>query len=152
MPEPHLRHGLWLAVCDGNRALLLENTGDAKFPKLEARETFEQTNPSSHEQGSAPPGRVFSSGARRAATEESDFHRQALERFLAKFAQEINRLAAGGDIPELVLIAPLEALGILRRHLSRHAEKIIGAELPRDYTKMPLYEIERRLMEENNHA
>ena len=88
MSHLRLRHGLWLAVCDGKRALLLQNSGDQVYPKLETREAFKQDDPPTHEQGSSPPGRVFASGNRRAATEESDFHQQRIEHFLGMFAKD----------------------------------------------------------------
>ena len=140
-----LHHGLWLVVCDGQKALLLENSGDDAFPKLETRETYRQDNPLSHEQGSAQPGRVFSGNGRRAATEESDFHQQKAERFLGEVAENIDRLVAGNHIRSLALIAPARALGLLRSHISEQTRRIVVAELARDYVKMPLYEIERSL-------
>jgi protein required for attachment to host cells len=145
LSELFLEHGIWLAVCDGKKALLLENRGNPEFPKLETRETFQQDNPPTHEQGSAPPGRVFSSAGRRAATEESDFHQQQEAAFLSNFAQVINRRAATGQISALALVAPARALGLLRPHLSTRARKLLVAELARDYMKMPVYEIERTL-------
>ena len=145
MHELPLRHGLWLAVCDGQKALLLENKGDRAHPKLETRQSFEQTNPPSHEQGSAPPGRAFSGIGQRSATEESDFHQQQAAGFLAKFAALINNEVAAGRIAQLGLIAPAKALGLLRPLLSEETRKILQAELARDYVKKPLHEIERLL-------
>lgn len=145
MIELPLRHGIWLAICDGQKALLLENQGDRAYPKLETRQVFEQDNPPSHEQGSAPPGRVNSSYGRRSATQENDFHQQQAAGFLAKFAAVINDEVAAGRITELALIAPAKALGLLRPHLSERTHKTLLAELARDYVKMPLHEIERVL-------
>lgn len=146
MSEPILRHGTWFAVCDGQRALLLENQGDAEFPKLETRNVFKQENPPAREQGVAPPGRAFAPvGGRRGATEETDFHQQQAEKFLGQFAQTLNRRVEEGHIRSLVLVAPSRALGILRPLLSEPARRAVTAELDRDYVKMPLYEIERKL-------
>lgn len=140
-----LLHGLWLAVCDGQKALLLENVGDRAFPKLETREAYKQENPSSHDQGTAPPGRVFASSGRRAATEENDFHQQRAEHFLGEVAEDINRFVAGGRIRSLALIAPPSALGVLRSRISEQTQKILVAELAHDYVKMPVHEIESSL-------
>src|SRR5665213_1914021 len=83
MPESLLRHGAWIAICDGQRALLLENKGDREFPKLETRQVFKQENPPTHLQGSAPPGCAFSPmGGGRSAIEEPDFHDLAEQDFL----------------------------------------------------------------------
>jgi protein required for attachment to host cells len=145
MSEIPLRHGLWLAVCDGQKALLLENEGDRTYPKLETRHKSEQKNPLSHEQGSSPSGRAFSSSGRRAAVEENDLHLQQADAFIKQFATLINLDVAAGRIGELALIAPARALGQLRSHLSESAGKILVGELARDYVKLPLYEIERML-------
>lgn len=146
MSEFSLRHGLWLLICDGQKGLLLTCGGEDGSPKLATEEIFKQENPLSHEQGAAPPGRVFSSDGRRAATEESDFHRQAAERFLGTVAQNINRRVARHEIGTLALIAPPRALGILRHLLSEQTRHVLVAELERDYTKMPIHEIERSLI------
>jgi len=146
MSKPLLRHGIWYAVCDSQHALLLENEGDVQYPKLETRDYFKQDNPPTHEQGSAPPGRVFSSAdGHRAATVESDFHQQQAESFLQNFAELLGQRVQEGRIRSLVLVAPARALGILRSHLSEAARRIVMAEIDHDYVKMPLYEIERRL-------
>jgi len=147
MADLLLLHGIWLAVCDGQRALLLENQGDRVYPKLETRQTFRQDNPLSHEQGSAPPGRAFASSGRRSSTQENDFHGQQAAQFLAKFADVINREVQAGRIGSLALIAPAKALGQLRPRLSEQVHKILVAELARDYVKMPVHEIERALSE-----
>jgi protein required for attachment to host cells len=145
MSELVLKHGLWLAVCDGQKALLLENSGDHAFPRLETREAYKQENPPSHDQGSAPPGRVFASGERRAATEENDFHQQKAEQFLSEVAEHINQFVAAGRIRSLALVAPARALGVLRSRISEQTRKILVAELAHDYVKMPVHEIERSL-------
>ena len=146
MPESLLRHGAWIAICDGQRALLLENKGDREFPKLETRDVFRQENPPTHLQGSAPPGRAFSPvGGRRSATEESDFHDLAEQDFLRRFAEKLNHSIGEHKIRALVLIAPARALGMVRPHLSATTRRVLIAELDRDYVKMPLHEIERHL-------
>lgn len=138
--------GTWLAVCDGQKALLLENEGARGLPELKTRETFIQENPPSHLQGTARPGKVYSGkGGRHAATEESDFHEQAAASFLRRFAQHINREVEARRICALVLVAPAKALGILRANLSDGARRAVKVELHKDYVKLPLAEIERLL-------
>lgn len=137
--------GTWLAVCDGQRALLFENEGAGGVPKLRTHETFVQDNPPSHLQGTAAPGRAFGTEGRRAATAETDFHEQAATAFLGRFAEHINRGVAAGRIDSLVLIAPARALGILRAQLSEQARHVVTAELHKDYVKQTVAEIERHL-------
>jgi protein required for attachment to host cells len=138
--------GTWLAICDGQKALLLENEGAWGFPRLKTRETFVQKNPPSHLQGTARPGKLSSGkDGRHAATEETDFHEQMATLFLRLFAQHINRRVKAHTIDALVLIAPAKALGILRPHLSPQASAIVKAELDKDYVKLPVADIERHL-------
>ena len=37
-----IHSGEWVVVCDGAKALVLQNDGDAKFPNLKTLEVFEQ--------------------------------------------------------------------------------------------------------------
>ena len=138
-----LGNGMWLAVCDGGKAMLLENKGDWEYPKLEMREHLEQSIPPSRDLGTAPPGRAFSGArGRRAGMEQTDYHDQAEEIFLAAFADRINRLVSERGI-RLFLAAPPRALGMLRPHLTEKTRAALAAELPHDYVKRPLYEIEK---------
>ena len=59
MKHVRLEQGEWVVVCDGRKALILENVGDAKFPNLRTKEVHEQKNPPTHEQGTDAPGRSF---------------------------------------------------------------------------------------------
>ena len=42
MAELLIRHGEWVVVCDGAKALILENAGDTKFPNLKTIKVLEQ--------------------------------------------------------------------------------------------------------------
>ena len=70
------RQGEWVVVCDGAKALVLENAGDEKFPNLKTREVFEQETPMTREQGTDAPGRAINSVERRSAMEQTDWHEQ----------------------------------------------------------------------------
>lgn len=143
-----LRHGNWLAICDGSRALLIENQGDHVYPKLEMREAMNASNPLTHEQGSAKPGRAFSAiDGRRAAVEETDMHLQAEMKFIRNFADYLERKAHEKVISSIVLVAPARALGILREALGPATRRVLAGSLTRDYVRQPLYEIERHLMD-----
>jgi protein required for attachment to host cells len=141
-----LRQGTCVAICDGSKAMLLENAGDRHYPKLEMREVHQQKNSPAHDLGASPPGRAFA-GERRAAMEQTDFHELAERKFLEDFAGRINQLATERML-DLILVAPPRALGILRSQLSDQARRTLVAEIPRDYVKMPLYEIEKLLARE----
>ena len=141
-----LQSGTWVAICDGGKALLLENKGSREYPKLETRQAFEQKNPPTHEQGSAPPGRSFNSASgNRSSNEESDFHDQAEKSFLHDFANCVDRCIRDYGVKSLVLVAPARALGMIRPQLSEATRHALVAEVCKDYVKKPLYEIEKLL-------
>jgi protein required for attachment to host cells len=141
-----LRQGTWVAVCDGRKALLLENNGTAEYPKLETREHFEHKSAATHEQGSSPPGRAFSTaGGRRGAVEQSNYHDQDERTFLKEFADCLERYTHDHGIKSLILVAPARALGMIRPALSASTKSVLVAELDHDYVKLPLYQIEERL-------
>lgn len=72
----NLKHGLWVVVADGEKALFLRNKGDAKFPDFKVMREMAQTNPATRDQGTERPGR-HSDGpsTHNSAYEETDWHR-----------------------------------------------------------------------------
>ena len=56
-----IRQRDWVVVCDGTKALVLENAGDDEFPNLKTKEVYAQNDPKTHEQGTDAPGRVHQS-------------------------------------------------------------------------------------------
>lgn len=146
MPKSALEHNLWVLICDGRKALLAENAGDEAAPNLKVRQTFEQPDPLTHDQGTDKPGRAFAGiGERRAATEQTDFHRLAEEDFLKKLAAHLERGVGEHRIKALVLAAPPRALGVLRDVLAPPVRKLVLHEIEKDYVNMPMYEVERHL-------
>jgi protein required for attachment to host cells len=83
MHKLKVEQGDWIVVCDGTKALILENIGDEKFPNLQTKEVFEQENLKTREQGTDAPGRSIQSvGSARSAMEQTDWHDQAERAFL----------------------------------------------------------------------
>ncbi len=91
MSDLLIRNGEWVVVCDGAKALVLENAGDLKFPNLKTIEVFEQENLATRDLGTGAPGRSFSSvGAGRSAVEQTDWHDQAERSFLDRSRPSIS--------------------------------------------------------------
>ena len=112
MAELKIHAGDWVVVCDGAKALILENAGDAMFPNLKTKEVHEQPDAKTHEQGTDAPGRSVSSvGARRSAMEQTDWHDQSEQRFLDDLAKRLDRAIAAGETKSLIIVAPPRALG-----------------------------------------
>jgi protein required for attachment to host cells len=146
MQKLKIRQGDWVVVCDGKKALVLENVGDEKFLNLKTREVYEQPDLKTRELGTDAPGRAFSSvGAGRSAVEQTDWHAQEEDRFLRKLAERLDAAISAGQAQALILIAPPRALGVLRQTYSRGLRAAVRAEIDKDFVKLPLYEIEKHL-------
>jgi protein required for attachment to host cells len=146
MSELKIDHGGWVVVCDGAKALVLHNLGNRAHLNLKTREVYEQDDPKTHEIGTDRPGRTFgSAGNGRSAIEQTDWHDQAEQRFLAKLALRLDKAVLGGETPSLVVVAPPRAIGMLRREFTSHVRQAIRAEVEKDYVKMPIDEIQRHL-------
>jgi protein required for attachment to host cells len=125
MSDLKIDHGGWVVVCDGAKALVLQNFGNRVNWNLKTREIYEQDDPKTHEIGTDKPGRTFNSiGNGRSAMEQPDWHDQQEQRFLAKLAARLDKAVLGGET---------------------HVRQAIRAEVEKDFVKMPVDEIERHL-------
>jgi protein required for attachment to host cells len=141
-----IREGEWVVVCDGAKALVLENVGDETFPNLRTREVYEQEVPMTHEQGTDAPGRAFNSvGAGRSAMEQTDWHEQQESRFLRRLVSHLEAAVQARATASLIVVAPPRALGILRQAYSANLRAVLRAEIDKDLVKLPVHEIERHL-------
>jgi protein required for attachment to host cells len=146
MSELLIRHGEWVVVCDGAKALVLENAGDAKFPNLRTIKVLEQKDLPTHALGSDAPGRTNSSvGNIRSAMEQTDWHDQAERTFLVQLAQQLDSAVTAGKTKSLILVAPPRALGMIRPAYSQALKNAVRAEVDKDFVKMPVHEIEKHL-------
>src|SRR5262245_59869992 len=146
MSKLKIRHGDWVVVCDGKKALLLENAGDEKFLNLKTKEVYEHPDPRTREQGTDAPGRAINSiDARRSAMEQTDWHEQEEERFLRSLAGRLEAEINGGKAKSLIVVAPPRALGVLRQAYPHNVRAALRAEIDKDLVKLPVHEIERHL-------
>lgn len=141
-----LKHGIWVVVADGEKALFLRNAGDNKFPDLQVVQEMEQENPPTREQGTDSPGR-YSDGpsVHRSAVEDTDWHRIGKERFADEIADRLYKLAHGGEFKQIVLVAPPMVLGSMRKKLHKEVEDKVIAEVPKTLTNHAIPEIEALL-------
>jgi protein required for attachment to host cells len=146
MSKLKIRHGDWVVVCDGAKALVLENAGDEKFLNLKTKEVYEQKDPRTHEQGTDAPGRSINSiDARRSAMEQTDWHEQEEHRFLQALASHLDAELNGGKARSVIMVAPPRALGVLRQAYSHKLRAALRAEIDKDFVKLPVHEIEKHL-------
>jgi protein required for attachment to host cells len=141
-----IHQGDWVVVCDGAKALILENAGDGMHPDLKTKEVHGHTDAKTREQGTDAPGRsVNSVGARRSAMEQTDWHDQDEQRFLTELAGRLDAAVTAGETKSVIVVAPPRALGVLRQAYSGGLRNAVRAEIDKDYVSMPVHEIEKRL-------
>ena len=146
MADLKIDNGGWVVVCDGAKALVLENAGSRMRPNLTTRQVFEQPGLSDRELSADKPGRAIGSvGSMRSSMEQVDRHDQDEQRFLVGIADHLDKAVLAGETPSLIVVAPPRAIGILRRAYSSHVKQALRAEVEKDFVKMPVKEIERHL-------
>ena len=141
-----IKHGEWIVVCDGAKALILENTGDGKFPNLKTVQVLEQKDLPTHLLGADKPGRTHSSaGHGSSAVTQTDWHNQSEQVFLTHLAQRLDADIAAGKAKSLIVVAPPRALGMIRHSYSHALRGAIRAEIDKDLVKHPVHDIEKHL-------
>ncbi len=146
MSRLRIPHGAWVLVGDGRKALFMRNDGDADFPNLKVERVLQQDNPATSAQGSDAPGRSFSSiGHGRSAYEQTDWHELQEHRFARDIVRGLSGIVAAGRVKALIVVAPPRTLADLRTEMPHDVEALVVAEIDKDLTKHPVYEIEKVL-------
>lgn len=146
MTKLAIAHDTFVFVGDGRKALFLRNEGDERYPNLKTEQVLRGENPPTHEQGSDEPGRAFASvGKRRSAVQNTDWHELEEQRFAQEVAGALLRIVRERKVKSLIVIAPPRALAELRRAFHPEVKDCIIAEIDKDLTKQPIYEIEKHL-------
>lgn len=121
-----LPHDGMAVVSDGRKALFLKNQGDDLYPNLQVEQVLQAPD--------EPP-----------AHEKPDQHDQAERRFATDIADAINLVGAQANVKGIVVAAPPRTLAQLRAHFSDAVKQKILAEVNKDLTNHPVYEIEQHL-------
>ena len=139
--------GGFVLIGDGRKALVLVNRGDERCPDLRLAEILRApSNPATHEQGTDQPGRAIVGSSRRSCLEQTDRHQIAKDRFSDEVAADIAKGHRKHPFPALVLVAPPHTLAELRHALTDDVRRVVRAEIDKDLTKLPLDEIEKRII------
>ena len=148
MRKSLIPHDAFVFVGDGRKALFLRNEGDEKFANFVTEQVFVDDNPPTHEQGTDRPGRAFYSASvdRRSAMETTDWHEIEEHRFAKRVAEALDRLMRERNPPALVIAAPPRTLADLRGALSPAVKARTVAEINKDFTGHPVYDIERLVL------
>jgi len=148
MTKLSIPHDGFVFVGDGRKALFLRNEGDEKFPNLKVERVLTQDNPATHEQGSDRPGRVAKGAGtnRRSGMETTDWHDLEEHKFAREVAGALEGVVRSNGVKALIVVAPARTLADLRRAFHDDVKKKIVAEIDKDLTKHPVYEIEKHLL------
>ncbi|WP_429819752.1 host attachment protein [Ensifer sp. B1-9] len=142
--KPRIPHDCWVFACDGGRALVMRNAGDAERLNFITMDSIVNLEPPTRMLGSDREGRIYQSvGSARSKVEQTDWHEQAEERFVANVAGRLSALVRDEDIKNLVLVAPPRVLGQLRGQLGAQARSVTSAELAKDLVKFEVADIEK---------
>jgi protein required for attachment to host cells len=102
-----------------------------------------------HDQGSDKPGRLFAGANardRRGAIEATDWHELEEQRFARMVAEAFEKLVRERKVKAVVIAAPPRTLAELRQAFHPDVKARIMAEVDKDLTKHPVYEIEKHLV------
>ncbi len=139
-----IEHDTCVLVADGAKMMFFRNTGDAEYPKLEIDGQRIDDNPADQDQKSGPDGRTASANYPGGSTMgTTDFHAIREQRFAADAADLLKRRAMAHHYEKLIVVAPPETLGELRRHYHDEVERRLVGEIGKDLTGHPVDEIER---------
>ena len=133
-------------VCDGKKALVLENAGDEKFLNLKTRRC--SSSPTRRPTSRAPTRRAapsIRSAAGAARWSRPIGTTQEEQRFLQKLAGHLDAAVNAGKTKSLIIVAPPRALGVLRQAYSHNLREALRAEIDKDFVKLPVHEIEKHL-------
>ena len=146
MTKVKIPHDAYVFVGDGRKALFLRNEGDEKFVTLKTERVFADANPPTREQGTDRPGRSYSSaGSGRSSVSQTDWHDLEEHKFAHEVAAALARMVRERKIKALVVVAPPRALADLRQAFHDDVKSRIVAEIAKDLTKHPIYDIEKHL-------
>ena len=132
----------WILIADGARGRLFVNRGPGKG--IEAvDEPLEADHRATHDIVEDRLGRTYESAgsARHAVAPRHDPHRELKRDFAVRLAKMLDQRHREHAYDRLVLVAPPTALGDLRSALSEAVRSLVGAELDKDLTKVPVAEL-----------
>jgi len=144
-----LPHDAFVFVGDGRKALFLRNEGDEKYANLVTERVLAgEDNPPTREQGTDKPGRAYggANSTARSAMEPTDWHEIEEHRFAERAAEALEAIVRERGAPAVVIAAPARTLSDLRRSLHADVKARVLAEIDKDFTKMPVWDIEKHIV------
>ncbi|MEX0644956.1 MAG: host attachment protein [Parvularculaceae bacterium] len=138
---PDLDARTWMAVFDGGRAVVFQNTGFDDAPSLRLVFGMENDSAKSSELGDDRPGRFQTPGGGRTAVPFTDLHDKQEGAFTEELARRVNDHAKRNQFDRLVIAAPAACI---RRFRERAPEAYLKHVALRagDFVHCPVDRIE----------
>lgn len=136
-------HDALVMVADGRKIMMFRNKGDSEYPQLETQIVRQQDNPADRDQASDAPGRSSSPVGRHGTVAQTDFHELEEQRFAVEAANLLKTSALNHEFEKLIVIAPPNALGEIRKHYHKEVQSRIVGEIAKDLVNHPVPEIEQ---------
>ena len=137
-----------MVVADGEKALILVNSGEKFSPRLSVHKKLERSVDPDTEQLSDRPGRLSDGPSpHRSSVEQTDLAFAYKKQFAEDLSDFLNQQASNNLITELVIVAPSLVLYTLRDQLSPKARSKVVGELGKDLTNHPIKKIEELVLE-----
>jgi protein required for attachment to host cells len=132
----------WVVVADGASANIYEKENSRHLTLLQ-QYSSETSHKLTRELVSDRPGRTFESYgmARHAKESRSDPQAMEKEKFIRSVADHINAAELEGKFDALILCAPPRVLGKLRQLLDKNTQKLVKAEIGKDFVKTPIKDL-----------
>jgi protein required for attachment to host cells len=139
----------WIVVADSSAARIFA----AEQPTGPISELESMTHPEgrmlARELTSDLPGRAFDSAGQGRHIMESEVgpRQQAVIDFSQFLAKRLEKARVQRELERLVLVAPPDFLGLMRRALGTELQRLVVLELDRNLVKLPPKELRQRLPE-----
>ena len=132
----------WIFIGDGVRARIVANDGPGTGLSPVPKRTFARRAPPTKEIGADRPStRGAPAGARHGVAPKVDWHRVAKQGFARQMAEMLNEAAGRKAFDRLVVVAPPESLGEIRRALTKTTRERVIAEIDKDLTHVSDHEL-----------
>jgi protein required for attachment to host cells len=139
----------WILFADASNARLYQSQGRARKLTLLRELSHPESRAREMDLVSDQPGRVKQSrSAARPAMESTPHKKVEADRFARELADALERGLDEGAYDRLILVAPPEFLGRLRRQLGERVSARIVAEVEKDYLHLEPRELRERLQEQ----
>lgn len=136
----------WILVADGARARIVENNGSGKGLEPALGYDFAVNHSPARDKGTDRPGRDHGGGASRHAVESKvNWHNFEKHRFAGDMADFLEKADHDRVFDALVVVAPPEIMGALRKKMNSNVKGKVTAELGKDLTHLNLQDLGEHL-------